>query len=184
MQNKINLRFGALAIIVLAAAFSRLLPHIPNVTPIAAMALFGGAYFADKRMSFLVPLVAMFLSDVALSFIAGYELFTYMRLVLYGTFALISVIGLQLRQNVKGPKVLLASLIASVLFFVTSNFGVWALGKGLVFPLDSTGLVLCYTAGIEFFRYTIVGDLVFVTVLFGGFELAKAKFPALARVEA
>ncbi|PCH87896.1 MAG: hypothetical protein COB88_04970, partial [Flavobacteriales bacterium] len=83
MQNNINLRFGTLTIIVLVAAFSRLIPHIPNVTPIAAMALFGGAYFADKRMSFLVPLVAMFLSDIVLSFIAGYELFTAMRLVLY-----------------------------------------------------------------------------------------------------
>ncbi|MBL4577497.1 MAG: hypothetical protein JKX74_03435 [Flavobacteriales bacterium] len=184
MQNNINLRFGTLTIIVLVAAFSRLIPHIPNVTPIAAMALFGGAYFADKRMSFLVPLVAMFLSDIALSLIAGYELFTYMRLVLYATFAGITVIGLQLRQRVTGPRTLMVSLIASVLFFVVTNFAVWALGRGIMYPLDTAGLVLCFTAAIEFFRYTLLGDLVFVTVLFGGFELAKSRFPVLSRVDA
>jgi hypothetical protein len=41
---------------VFGAAAIRLLPHPPNLTPIAAMALFGGAYFADKRLAFLVPL--------------------------------------------------------------------------------------------------------------------------------
>ncbi|MBL4656863.1 MAG: hypothetical protein JKX73_02600 [Flavobacteriales bacterium] len=175
-----NVRFGILAIIILIAAFSRLIPHIPNVTAIAAMALFGGAYFSNKKMAFIVPIAAMFLSDVALYFIAGYEVFTYMRLVLYGTFILIAMIGLRLRGGVTAPKAVIASLSASILFFVLTNFAVWVMGAGNPYPFSLEGLVGCYTAAIPFFRNTIMGDLIFVTILFGGFELAQAKFPALA----
>jgi len=147
------------------------------------MALFGGAYFSNKRLGLIIPLAAMFISDIALYFIADYAVFTTMRLVLYGSFALIAVIGMQLRGGVTGPRVLGASLAASVLFFVVSNFGVWALDAGKLFPLNAAGLLECYTVAIPFFRNTLIGDLVFVTVLFGGFELAKAKIPALSRVK-
>ncbi|MBN4072139.1 hypothetical protein JYT14_00255 [Flavobacteriales bacterium AH-315-E23] len=183
MQNKINIRFGTLTTIVLVAAFSRLLPHIDNVTPIAAMCLFGGAYFTNKRMAFVIPLLAMFLSDMVINYLAGYPLFSYFRLILYATFAVIVLIGLQLRNRVNGPRTLLASLIGSVLFFVVTNFFVWALGNGIEFPLTLNGLLSCYNIALPFFRNTIGGDLFFVAVLFGGFELAKAKFPALSRVE-
>lgn len=183
MQNVVNLRFGTLTILVLIAAFSRLMPHIPNVTPIAAMALFGGAYFANKKMAFIVPLVAMLLSDIALRFTAGYELFTSMRVVLYASFAAITLIGLQLRGRFNGPKTLIASLLASGFFFITTNFAVWALGQGLVFPLTAQGLLVCYEVAIPFFRNTLLGDLMFVAVLFGGFELAQYKFPVLSRVK-
>jgi len=183
MQHIMNLRLGTLTILVLLAAFSRLMPHIPNVTPIAAMALFGGAYFANKKIAFIVPLVAMFLSDIVLRFTAGYELFTSMRVVLYGTFAAITLIGLQLRGRFNGPRTLIASLLASGFFFITTNFAVWALGQGLVFPLTTQGLLACYEVAIPFFRNTLLGDLMFVAVLFGGFELAQYKFPVLSRVK-
>ena len=184
MQNIINPRFGTLTIIVLVAAFSRLMPHTPNLTPIAAIAVFGGAYFANKKMAFIVPLLAMVLSDIALSFIAGYELFTLMRIVLYGTFALITLIGLQLRNGFSAPKTLVASLLASVLFFAATNFAVWALGQGMVFPLTVKGLLACYEVAIPFFRNTLLGDLMFVAIFFGGFELAQYKFPVLSKVDA
>jgi len=61
-------RLAVLIIIVFSVAFFRVMPHPPNLTPIAAMALFGGAYFADKRLAFLVPVSALFVSDLALGF--------------------------------------------------------------------------------------------------------------------
>ena len=33
---------------------------------IAAVALFGGAYLSDKRLAFLVPMAALFLSDLVI----------------------------------------------------------------------------------------------------------------------
>ena len=122
MQNKINIRFGVLAGMVLLAALSRLLPHPPNFTPIAAMALFGGAYFVNKRTAFAVPLLALVVSDIGLTFTMGYEFFTTMRIVIYGCFAVITMIGFLLRSRVKVLNVVLASLSGAVLFFVITNF--------------------------------------------------------------
>ena len=67
MQTKLNLRLGILAAIVVGAAMSRLLPHPPNATAVGAMALFGGAYFMQRWQALLLPLVAMWLSDLVLN---------------------------------------------------------------------------------------------------------------------
>ena len=99
-----------LGMILLAAAF-RLIPHPPNFAPITAMALFGGAYCSDKRLAFVLPLTAMFLSDVAIG------LHTLMP-VIYGSFVLIVCVGLWLRQwlPITG-----AALASSILFFILTN---------------------------------------------------------------
>ena len=182
MNNKITIRFGVLAGMVLLAALSRLIPHPPNFTPIAAMALFGGAYFINKNWSFGVPLLAMLISDFGLAFIMGYEFFTFMRIVIYSGFILITMIGFLLRSKVKMLNIVFASLAGSVLFFVITNFAVWALDGGKFYPLNMTGLIECYIAAIPFFRNTLLGDLLYVSVLFGSFELAKYRFPVLAKV--
>ena len=134
MNNKITIRFGVLAGMILLAALSRLIPHPPNFTPIAAMALFGGAYFINKKWSFGVPLLAMLISDIGLTFIMGYEFFTSMRIVIYGGFILITMIGFLLRSNVKVLNVVLASLGGSVLFFIITNFAVWASVSHNLYP--------------------------------------------------
>src|SRR6266446_6482968 len=85
-------RFVVLACMILAAALSRLIPHPPNIASVTAVALFGGAYFSDQRLAFLVPLAALFLSDLVLGFYRHME-------VVYSSFALIVCIGLWLQQN-------------------------------------------------------------------------------------
>ena len=99
----LNTRFYALAGITLAAAAMRLIPHPPNFTPVAAMALFGGACFATKRVAFLVPLVAMFVSDLAIGLLNGDLSLGLHRLipVVYGSFALIVCLGFWLRRHRK-----------------------------------------------------------------------------------
>src|ERR1700710_2893084 len=85
-------RLLALVSVILMAAAARLLPHLPNLTPIAAVALFGGAYFADRRLAFLVPLTALFLSDLVIGFHPHME-------IVYLSFALIVAIGLWLQNH-------------------------------------------------------------------------------------
>src|SRR3989304_1649502 len=63
-KNSVNPKFLTLAIMILAAAFSRLIPHPPNFTAVAAIALFGGTYFDKKWNAFLIPITAMFLTDI------------------------------------------------------------------------------------------------------------------------
>ena len=153
-------------IFVLAAAFIRLIPHAPNFAPIGAMALFGGAYL-NKKTAFLLPLAAMALSD----FFIGFDSITS-RLTVYGSFALIVLIGFWLRRERSVGKVVLASITASVLFFIITNFGVWLAGS--IYPKTLEGLVACYSAAIPFFRNTMAGDLFYSGVFFGSFELVKA----------
>jgi hypothetical protein len=163
-------RLMVLIAIVLAAAGSRLIPHPPNLASISAIALFGGAYFSDKRLAFLVPLAALLLSDLMLGF------YNYMEVV-YLSFALIVCIGLWLQKRRSAIHIAGAALASSVLFFLLTNFGVWAFES--LYPKTIEGLIACYVAAIPFFQNTIQGDLFFTAVLFGGFALLEKRFPKL-----
>jgi len=170
---------------ILVAAFSRLIPHPPNFTAIGAMALFGGTYFDRKSWAFAVPLTAMFLSDIVIGFHPG-------MYAVYLSFILIVMIGISLRDKKKIRQdsvlprrvgnIFLASVSASVLFFIITNFALWL--TGILYPKTALGLAECFIAAIPFFHYTLLGDLLYVGVLFGAFELAKMKFPKLSEVKA
>jgi len=166
-------RFLFLAGMILLAAASRLIPHPPNFSPIAALALFGGAQFADKRLAFLVPLAAMFLSDMIL------ELHSLIP-VIYGSFALIVCLGFWLRQNVRAIGG--AAIVGALLFFVLTNFGVWAMGQ--MYPKTPAGLLNCYVAAIPFFQNTLLSNLFYSALLFGGLAIAENRFAKLREVPA
>jgi hypothetical protein len=163
-------RFTTLAGMVFLAAASRLIPHPPNFTPLAAMALFGGAHLSDKRLAFGLPLAALLLSDAVLGFYHG-------MIWVYASFALMVCLGLQLQSRRRLLPVAGAALAGSVLFFALTNFGVWAAGG--LYPRTLGGLGACYVAAIPFFQNTVAGDLVYTALLFGGFALAEKKFSAL-----
>ena len=163
-------RLVLLISIILLAALSRLIPHPPNMASVTAVALFGGAYFSDRRLAFLIPLAALFLSDLVLGFYNHME-------VVYSSFALIVCIGFWLQKNRSTLHIAGAALTSSVLFFLLTNFGVWV--SGGPYPQTLTGLGACYAAAIPFFQNTIAGDLVYTALLFGGFAIVEKKFPAL-----
>ena len=178
-----RLRFLVLAGMILAAAAFRLMPHPPNFAPIGAMAIFGGACFASRRAAFVVPLAAMFLSDLAIGLLSGNLSLGLHRLlpVVYGSFALMVCLGFWLRTRRTVAPIAGATLAGSVLFFVLTNLGVWAFGA--LYPKTWDGLVACYVAAIPFFRNTLLGDAVYATVLFGGLTLAEKGWPILREGE-
>ena len=174
----LNTRFFTFMGIILAAAAMRLVPHPPNVTPIGAMALFGGAYLASKKAAFLVPLVAMYLSDLVLGyFIYDFGWFHGLMPFVYGSFAMTVCLGLLIRRRRTPLLIGGAALIGSVLFFIVANFGVWITGH--LYPKTVEGLITCYVAAIPFFRNPLAGDAVYTLVLFGGFALAQRYWPVL-----
>ncbi|WP_413578068.1 DUF6580 family putative transport protein [Bdellovibrio sp. HCB290] len=154
-----------LVMMVLGAAFSRIIPHPWNFTAIGAMALFGGAYFNDKKLSMLVPMAALLISDLALGGIHSTTAFVY------GAFALIVMMGWFLTENKSVARIGGLSLVASSVFFLISNFGVWIMDG--MYPVNFQGLVTCYVAAIPFFGNQVAGDLFFSGVMFGGYELLK-----------
>ncbi len=174
MNNKtLNPRFLFILTVIIAGAAFRLIPHWPNFTPIAAMALFGGTYFNKKYLAFLIPMAALFISDMLLGF------HSYM-IAVYLSFAIIVVFGMMLKTRVKIGSLLLASVSSSVLFFVITNFAVW-IGSPF-YPQNFAGLLESYTAGLPFLNNGVLGDLFYNTLFFGAFYLAQQRFPVLAKI--
>ena len=170
-----------LAALIFAAALSRVIPHPPNFSPIEAVALFGGAYFIPRGWALVVPLLAMFASDLVLGLVNGGIYWSYFAsagyLMVYACIALSTLLGFGLRGKVSGGRVLGYSLAGSVLFFLVTNFGTW-LG-GALYPQTGAGLAAAYVAGIPFFQWTVLGTLAYAALLFGGFALLRHRVPAL-----
>ncbi len=170
-------RFKLVSSFILLGALSRLLPHPQNFTPLAAMALFGGTYLLNKRDSFLVPFGAMLLSDILLGFKDGKWFYPEIIWV-YGSIALITCIGFFLRGREQRQTIMVASLTGSMLFFFLTNFGTWLSGY---YGYSTQGLANCYIAAIPFFKGTVMGDLFYNLVFFGGFALVNKLSPLLLR---
>jgi len=149
---------------MLIAVLCRLLPHLPNFSPVTAIALFGGLYFSNKTMAYLVPLFIMALSDLFLGFHS-------ISVVVYAAFLLVSFIGTQTKK----PSVF-TILLSSISFFVITNFGVWLIG----YPKTWTGLVECYTLAIPFFRNSLLGDFFYSGVMIIGFSFVQKRYLQLS----
>lgn len=166
-----------IGIIVLAAA-SRLVKHPLNFTPVGAMALFGGWYFT-KKYYVIVPLLAMFLSDI---FIGFYD--WRLTAVVYLGITLTFFIGWILKKNASWRRVIVGSLSGSIIFFLITNFAVWALYQW--YPHTWAGLVNCFVMALPFFKNSLAGDLFYGVVLFGVYELtwfyASAKQTTLMKI--
>ncbi|MBW7959880.1 hypothetical protein H3C65_00075 [Patescibacteria group bacterium] len=156
-------------LIVLLAVIARLVPHIPNFVPITGLALFSGAHFKNK-ISFLIPLAAMAISDIFLGF---HNTIPYV----YLSFIVIFFIG-RLIKKTSFLAVASASLISAVLFFLITNFGVWQAGS--MYPKTVEGLLQCYLMGLPFFRNTVLGDLFYSFLFFYGFKFLPSATSEVA----
>ncbi|MBO6794472.1 MAG: hypothetical protein JJ895_11215 [Balneolaceae bacterium] len=181
-MNKRTLVIGG---VILAAALSRLIPHPLNFAPLGAMSLLGAAYLSDKKFAFIFPMVAYFVTDLFINnivygaYYGGFTLFTPGFGWIYGAIAAIVLIGFVVLKKVTLPRVIGSSLLASIAFFVISNFGVWLSDPD--YPLNAAGLILCYEMALPFFKNTVMGDLAYSAILFGGFEFALSKTTVLQK---
>lgn len=156
-----TLSFSALGLIlglVALTAATRLLPHPPNFTPVIALALFCGAALPKRWMGLAAIGGVMLLTDLLLGWHAS-------LLAVYATLALITLGGRKLDLNSSAGTVLGGSFAAACLFFLLTNFAVWA-GSGM-YPPTLEGLVACYVAGIPFFGNSLASTLLFSALLFG-----------------
>lgn len=162
--------------IILVAAISRLLPHPMNFAPLGAMALFGAAYFGNKGFGLLITMISWLISDFILNnFVYStngeFVLFTEGAVFIYGSILLIFALGTQVLKKITITRMIGGSLMASVIFFLISNLGVW-----ITYPHTYASLTECYVAAIPFFKNTVAGDLFFSGALFLVYErLFKAQ---------
>ena len=155
-----------IALAVVWRVFTHSQNILPNFAPLGAIALFGGVYL-KKKWAVFIPLTAMAIGDY---FIGYYSL--AVMLSVYSSFALIAVIGFYLKKNKTLLRIAGATLAGSLLFFMITNFAVWAAMS--MYAKTFAGLIQCYVMALPFFRYTLAGDVFFVTALFGSYETVLA----------
>ena len=184
-SNKIILSFLFLVVI---AALYRIIPDRPyGFAPQWAMALFAGAIIRDKKWAFIIPVLSMFISDLlyqvlyigGISAIPGFYEGQWQNYIL---FTLLVFVGFAIKK-LNLFQIVAASLAAPTIYFLISNFLVWASNssiRGLDRPKTFDGLMLCYADGIPFFRMSILGTLVFSAVMFGTFIFIK-NYQAISR---
>lgn len=160
-------------VLIALVAVSRFLPHPPNVACIGALGLFAGCYLSGRR-AYLVPLVALFASDV-IGHLAGFPGMGFYSPVVMGSVyagVLATVfVGRWMKFNQNKFRLPAGSIAASTIFFLLSNFGVWLGGW---YSMTFAGLVACYISAIPFYGYTIAGDLFFTMLLFGAWEVSRS----------
>jgi hypothetical protein len=168
-RNTVKLVLG----LILIAAFSRIIPHPHNFTPVGGIAIFGSFFLGKKIWSFAVPLFAMWLSDLFINnviypyqypeYYHGFRLFGSWWV--YGTFLLMPLIGWFILRTFSIPRLALTGFITAILFFLVTNFASWL--NNPMYTQNFSGLLTSYIAGIPFFRNTLLGDLFYLSVLFG-----------------
>ena len=173
MKLSFSPRLSVIIALVFIAALSRIIPHPYNFTPLSAIALFGAAHFKKGWQVVIIPILATWLSDLfinnviydSLDFVWFYQGFYWQ----YGAYILIALLGRKALTRITVSRVLLSSIGAAGVFFLVSNFGVWA--GSPMYPQTFSGLITCYAAGIPFFGGALFGNLFYSVALFGVFHL-------------
>jgi hypothetical protein len=170
MSNKIDCMTGVwfCLILILLAVASRLVPHPPNFTPLAAIGLFAGACLTARKL-WLVPCAALLISDLVIGFYPP-----VVMAFVYVAFVLNAYLGRAfLHQQRTIARLGWVTVSGSMLFFILSNLGDWL--SGMNYPLTAEGLMQCYIMAIPFFGNTLSGDLFYSACLFGAYAMGARK---------
>ena len=151
-----------LMLVVFGASLMRVVSHIPNVTPIAAIALFSGATLKGWR-AYAIPFIAMLIADVIIGFHATMPF-------VYGSFVFTTFLGHRLKKYTS-LRLFTITSISSVVFFIITNFGVWAMSG--MYVKDSFGLMQSYIMGLPFLRNTLMGDICYTFSIFYGYAFLE-----------
>ena len=159
-------------LLIAVGLIGRLVPHLPNVVPITAIALFAAAYLS-KRQAVLVFFLTMVISDVIIGFYQ-WQVMT----VVYFSFFIVTMLGRYLRNHISATRLLGLTLVSSLLFFITTNWAVWQFTT--LYPRTFAGLMECYTLALPFLKNSLMGDVLYSGLLFGLVYLVSlVKYPTL-----
>ena len=163
-MNKTNFKFYSALMLIIILAFSRIIPHPANFTPILGMAVFAGTVFDRKIFSFLIPLLAMILSDLFLGFHSDI-------VIIYFAICLNVAIGIYFINKISYFKILVSLVSGSLVFFIITNFAVWFSSGMYTYSLE--GLFTCYTMALPFLQNTIISTILYGVGAFFIFELSN-----------
>lgn len=173
MNNEKQNTLKFVLLLILVAAFSRIIPHPHNFTPVGGIAVFGGYFLGRKIWAFLVPLFSMWLSDLFINniiypvqFPQYYDGFTlFGSFWVYSSFLLMIPLSWKLLSTFSLPRLALTGFSTAGLFFLITNFGSWL--NNPMYSQNFSGLLTSYAAGLPFFQNTLLGDICYLAILFG-----------------
>ena len=175
MKKKLLLIILFIAVIF----FGRVLPHPYNFTPLIAVTLLSSFAISNRMLALVVPLMGFWLSDLFMNNVvyAGYysnfTIFNSGMIWTYGAIILVGLMGSSFINKISSGKVVLASLSGSTIFYIISNFGVWALSP--MYAKSAAGLIQCYSLALPFYGTSLIGDLLYSSLLFGAYQLVFSK---------
>ena len=140
------------------------MPHLPNMTAVGATTLFTGAKFGTKK-----SIIILFTSMLIVDCVKGLHSVMWAT---YGSLVLAVIIGGWVGRKQSIVRIVGGTLISSIVFFLITNFAVW-LAPNFMYQKTIAGLVECYVMAIPFFRSSLIGDLTYISIFFGGYELVS-----------
>lgn len=170
-----------LSAVMLALVLIRVYFNIPNFNPLGAIALMGGVLFGRNWLAFLIPVSALFVGDLLLSSNNALNedyLFSASFLTVYASFGVMIALGMLLAKKPSLSGVLGGSLLAAIVFFAVTNAGSWFTLPE--YPKTFNGLMAAYTAGIPFFRNTLVSQVLFSIGIYVVYSFATQRKLTLA----
>ena len=176
---------GVICLIILAAIAFRFLPVMHNFSPLAAIGLFAAAHMPKKSWALMLPIGAAWLSDILLNnfvytnYYPEFTLFAPYMIWTFASYLLIVLAGFLMLRKVSAARVIGSSLTATAIFYLVTNFGSW-IGNPM-YTQDFSGLMTCMAAGIPFIKGTLIGDLMYSGVFFGGYALLQKYYPQLKK---
>ncbi len=161
LSNQTHKNITVMVLWILIATLGRIVPHLPNMTPLMALSLLAGATL-DKKYAVSIVLVSLLLSDAVLAYLLGYPWLGGWSFFVYSGFILVALVGSKLSLSSKYSKLFLVTVFSSLGYWLWTNLGVWWFS----YPHNLQGMIGCYVLALPFLRNAIVGDVMWVAVLF------------------
>ncbi len=169
--------FTYLVFLAVLAIGSRFWAPMPNFTAVIAVAFSGGMLFGKRPSSVLFPILIVFFSDLIINntlYAQGsFTWFTQGAVWLYVAYALVAGLGIRGKQKPQFVNYAIGGLVGSLLFYLITNFGVWA--TGTMYPKDFSGIIASYTAGLPFLLNQVLGTLVYSSIIYAVFLALEPK---------
>ncbi|MES2648422.1 MAG: DUF6580 family putative transport protein [Bacteroidota bacterium] len=182
----------AFALLIMATALYRVVPYDMRAgwlgAPQFAMALFAGSVIKSRKWAFALPVFSMLISDIVMQVLHYYNPglmpgFYSGQLLNYLLIASLTVIGFFINRR-KLVEIGAGILAAPTVYFLLSNFIVWAGSGGWQRSKTFAGLIQCYADGLPFYKLHLLGTAVWSIVLFGLFQLVAQSRQTAVRVKA
>ena len=152
---------------------ARLLPHPPNFAPATAVALFGCVFFSRRWHASAVVVLGMIVGDWFIGFYdAGVMLTVYASL-------LMPLIARRFLIKPNALRLGAVAVLSGIGFYLTTNAAVWFFTNA--YPPNLDGLAASYIAGLPFLKWTLLGNVFYVTVLFGAYGILGRRIPGTVR---